>query len=128
MKTSLAILSILALFAATQAEARDFGRSVNWKNSRGSGSRTVDGSVTRDGASRTATTTTAGGKTVSTSQQVDRTGNGRTVSTSATGPQGKTVTTSGSVTHSDGTRTATRSVTGPEGNTKSVTTTVTRQP
>ena len=126
MKTPFVVVTSVLLLAAMQAQARDWGRSTTVRTQRGTATRTVDGSAANGSLTRSATTTSASGKTVQANQQIQRTADGRTISTSVTGPQGKSVTTSGSVTHADGTRTATRSVTGPEGNTKSVTTTTTR--
>lgn len=125
MKTILILLTLG--FTLGSVQARDFGRSSSFTTNRGTGSRAVAGNVTRGtGASRTATTTGAKGKTASTSQQVTRVENGRVSTGAVTGPNGKTATTSGSVTHADGTRTANRSATGPNGQTKSSTTTTTK--
>lgn len=125
MKTILILLFLS--FTLGSVQARDFGRSSFFTTGRGTGSRTVACNVTRGvGASRTATTTGAKGKTATASQQVTRIENGRATSGALTGPNGKTATTSGSVTHADGTRTASRSATGPNGQTKSATTTTTK--
>jgi hypothetical protein len=125
MKTILILLTLG--FTLGSVQARDFGRSSSVSSKRGTGSRVVAGNVTRGtGASRTATTTGAKGKTATTSQQVTRVENGRASSGAVTGPNGKTATTSGSVTHANGTRTASRSATGPNGQTKSATTTTTK--
>lgn len=125
MKTILILLTLG--FTLGSAQARDFGRSSSFTTKRGTSSRAVAGHVTPGaGASRTAVTTGAKGKTATASQQVTRIENGRASSGAVTGPNGKTATTSGSVTHSNGTRTATRSATGPNGQTKSETTTTTK--
>ncbi len=125
MKSILILLTLGLSLGSVQA--RDFGRSSSFTGKRGTGSRVISGNATRgSGASRTATTTGAKGRTVTDSQQVNRTANGRASSGTVTGPNGKTATTNGSVTHADGTRTATRSGTGPNGQTKSETTTTTR--
>ena len=122
------IVILLTLgFTLGSVQARDFGRSSSFTGRRGTGSRVVAGNVTRGtGASRSAATTGANGKTVTSSQQVNRIANGRASSGAATGPNGKTATTSGSVTHANGVRTATRSATGANGQTKSETTTTTK--
>jgi hypothetical protein len=126
MKT---ILPLLILgFSLSTATARDFGRTSSVTTGRGTATRAINGNVTKgQGAARSATTTGAQGKAVTTTQQVVRnaSGNGRTASGSATGPQGQTATTSGSVTRVEGVRTAVRSVTTPAGETKSVTNTTT---
>ncbi|MCF7786679.1 MAG: hypothetical protein K9N47_11195 [Prosthecobacter sp.] len=125
MKTILILLTLG--FTLGSVQARDFGHGSTFTTKRGTGSRAVAGNVTRGmGASRTATTTGAQGKTATASQQVTRVENGRTSSGAVSGPNGKTATTSGSVTHADGTRTANRSATGANGQTKSATTTTTK--
>jgi hypothetical protein len=128
MKTTLAFL-ILTISLST-ATARDFGRTSSVTTGRGTASRAVSGTINKgQGATRSATTTGAQGKAVTTTQQVVRhaSGNGRSTSGSVTGPQGQTATTSGSVTRVDGVRTAVRSVTTPAGETKSVTNTTTKK-
>jgi hypothetical protein len=128
MKTTLAFL-ILTISLST-ATARDFGRTSSVTTGRGTASRAVSGTINKGhGATRSATTTGAQGKAVTTTQQVVRhaSGNGRSTSGSVTGPQGQTATTSGSVTRVDGVRTAVRSVTTPAGETKSVTNTTTKK-